>query len=178
MAAPAWASALSKSDKRNIERVQKCALSIILGSNYHCYENALSVLNLKRLDDRRINLCEKFAVKASKNDQHKNWFCLAEQSEPVNTRSEKPVLKYKEPKTRTGRFANSPIPYLTKLLNEKHAKTWSSTWWVKYVSSRLLSRMHFRRTNHIALIVSNLLMFHTALVCTVYYYYYYYKNKK
>ena len=123
MAAPAWASALSKSDKRNIERVQKCALSIILGSNYHCYENALSVLNLKRLDDRRINLCEKFAVKASKNDQHKNWFCLAEQSEPVNTRSEKPVLKYKEPKTRTGRFANSPIPYLTKLLNEKHAKT-------------------------------------------------------
>ena len=122
MAVAAWAAGLSKGESRQIERVQKCALSIILGPEYTTYENALDELDIKRLETRRIDISTKFASKAAKHERHQNWFCVAEPTIPVNTRSEKQNLMYKEPKSRTGRYKDSPIPYLTRLLNEKHAK--------------------------------------------------------
>ena len=36
-----------------IERVQKCALSLILGKKYINYDNALAILQLEKLCDRR-----------------------------------------------------------------------------------------------------------------------------
>ena len=46
-----WHSMLTDQNSRAIERVQKSALSVILGPSYLCYENALSQTGLKRLDE-------------------------------------------------------------------------------------------------------------------------------
>ena len=122
MAVPAWQSSLTIADKLKIERVQKAALHIILGSDYVSYPNALENVNLFTLEDRRIQLCLKFAQKAYKNPKHTNWF-------KVNRRVGK--TRQKQPLfcpvfSRTSRFDNSPISYMTKLLNKYGWRPW--TW--------------------------------------------------
>ena len=75
LAVPVWQPALTTQEKKQIERVQKCALNIILGSNYIDYKHALNQLECENLEERRMKLCEKFARKASKNLKYQNWFC-------------------------------------------------------------------------------------------------------
>ena len=113
-AAVVWAAGLTQADITNIERVQKSACSIILGSNYSSYEDALKKLKMKTLVERRKILCLKFAKKASLHPEHKKWF--VENHQIQNTRTKKPT--YKPVCARTDRFINSAIPYLTSLLNE------------------------------------------------------------
>ena len=98
-----------------VERVQKSALSIILGLKYRSYESALNKLNLETLSARRIRLCEKFAIKAQKHPKFTKWF------KPNNKKS---ITRSKEPKFcevyyRTERFRKSPISYLTRILNSQ-----------------------------------------------------------
>ena len=95
-----WHAGLTQVDSTNLERVQKAAFSIILGKEYICYENALNKLGMKRLDDRRLLLCTKFAKKAEKSQKFSAWFVKDEKV--VNTRSLPKNMK--EVKTRTTRF--------------------------------------------------------------------------
>ena len=90
-------------------------LYIAFGNAYHSYSDALEKMEMETLADRRTNLCKTFALKASKHSKHRNWFKLNEIN-GVDTRSTK--TKYKTPITRLSRFQNSPIPYLTSLLNK------------------------------------------------------------
>ena len=115
-AAPVWTSGITKENSIHIERVQKSALAVILGPDYSSYEEACSKLNVQTLSKRREQLCYSFALKASKHTEHKHWF--VENQEQVNTRSQKPC--FKPAHARTQRFQNSPIPYLTHLLNTNH----------------------------------------------------------
>ena len=62
-AVPAWHSLLTKSERYQIERVQKTALHMILGDGYTSYSDALALLELKSLDERRKDMCIKFAKK-------------------------------------------------------------------------------------------------------------------
>ena len=50
--APVWHSSLTKKNTRDLERVQKCALRIILGEKYSGYKNALKVIKLDSLEER------------------------------------------------------------------------------------------------------------------------------
>ena len=113
-AVPAWASSLKKYEVTQIERVQKAALAIIFTNRYKNYENALKLSGVNTLSVRRTEICLKFAKKAYNNPKYEHWFC--KNPADVNTRSEK--LFFKPVKYRTDRFKNSPISYLTKLLNE------------------------------------------------------------
>ena len=61
-AAPVFHSNLTRDQSRQIESTQKKVLAIILGSEYACYESALSKLRLERLDTRRIRLGYAFAL--------------------------------------------------------------------------------------------------------------------
>ena len=70
---------------------------------------------METLADRRTNLCKSFALKASKHPRHGAWF-KPNEVKGVDTRSIK--TKYATPITRLSRFKNSPIPYLTSLLNK------------------------------------------------------------
>ena len=114
-AAVVWHSGLTVANTTSIERVQKAALAIILGQSYICYSNALEVTSLERLDTRRVALCLKFARSSIKNPKFSNWF--VEDTNINNTRRLKKNLK--DVHTRTRRFRESTIPYLTQLLNEK-----------------------------------------------------------
>ena len=60
LAVPVWQPALTNHDRAQIERVQKTALSIILGKNYGSYRNALHIMEMETLEDRRKSLCLKF----------------------------------------------------------------------------------------------------------------------
>ena len=60
-----WHSGLTKKNRRDIERVQKSAVRVIIGKKYDSYKKILKELKLENLDTRREKLCLKFAKKLS-----------------------------------------------------------------------------------------------------------------
>ena len=94
---------------------------VILGDAYVTYDGATNILGLEKLSDRRLKLCLSFARKCETHPKYANWFHAAEEVLPpsMNTRSDKVSLqtKYKPVPCRTDRYKNSPIPFLTELLN-------------------------------------------------------------
>ena len=116
LAVPAWHSGLTQKQSADIERVQKVAVYIILsdcntGHSVFTYEMALVVLELEPLEVRREKLCLSFARKTLKS-RHSDMFV---QSGSHHDTREKPL--YYEPMARTKRYYNSPLNYLTRLLN-------------------------------------------------------------
>ena len=112
---PAWYYGITKQQSRDIERVQKSFLYIVLGSNYNGYTSSLEKVGLETLEQRRYKLCENFVKKASKDPKHKQWFDEYNQV-GAKTRSEK--TQYNTPLYRLERFHRNPIPYLAKILNK------------------------------------------------------------
>ena len=112
-AAPVWHSSLTGEDRLKLERVQKTAFHIILGKQYKSYNSALKITGSKTLFDRRRKICLKFAQKSLKNSKFKNWFKPT--SNETKTRQEK--LKFHNVHCRTDRYEDSPLSYLTGLLN-------------------------------------------------------------
>ena len=66
---PVWHSGLTSENAADLERVQKSACKIILQDKYIDYKNALSILEIDNLVDRRQELCLKFAEKCLKNEK-------------------------------------------------------------------------------------------------------------
>ena len=62
-----WSSSLTQENINDIVRVQKSALRIILDERYKTYQNALNLLNIDTLSNRREHLCLEFAKKCAKN---------------------------------------------------------------------------------------------------------------
>ena len=114
LAIPVWHSSLTQTNRISIERVQKSALQVILGPAYESYRYACLKLNLLTLEERRDNICKKFAEKAIKNPKHKKWFKVNK----LNERTRQKQTTYCNVFARTKRFENSPISYLTKILNK------------------------------------------------------------
>ena len=108
LAAPVWSSGITEAESKQLERVQKTAFAIILGKKYLSYRQALISLKMETLQERRISLCLSFAKKSQQNEKFTNWF---ESSDHLTPTTFQPVPY------RTKRFANSPLPYLTNLLN-------------------------------------------------------------
>ena len=67
-----WHSSLTQENTTAIERVQKSAFAVILGSRYESYDGACELLSMKKLSNRRDTLALKFATKASKHPIHKH----------------------------------------------------------------------------------------------------------
>ena len=82
----------------------------------------MNILGSETLDERRVKLCQKFARKALRNPKYANWFCPVYRVPGQNMRTRrcqtKSTFNLKPVHTRTYRFEKSPIPYMTKLLNE------------------------------------------------------------
>ena len=113
LAVPVWQSSITVQERCDIERVQRAALNIILGYRYSTYKEALQWFNIDSLEDRRVQLCSKFAHKAVKHDKFKNWFKVNHAR--TRTRQEQP--KYCHVRARLGRYQKSPLSYLTAILN-------------------------------------------------------------
>ena len=111
-----WHSSLTLENIQNLERIQKNALRIILQEKYQNYSNALSVVRLKSLHERRKDLCLRFAISCTRNNHTKAMFPLnpVSNSYDVKTRHRE---KYKVTQCKTKRFQSSAIPYMQNLLN-------------------------------------------------------------
>ena len=110
-----WNSALTKGNEKDIERVQKSALRLILKDKFTNYEDALITLNIKTLKERRKHLCAKFALKCLRQKKTRHMFKINIQQSQMNLRKKK---KLKETKAKTSRLKNSSIPYMEKLINK------------------------------------------------------------
>ena len=108
-----WNSSITKGEQLDIERVQKCALRIILKDKYLSYESSLKLCGLETLKARRNKLSLSFALKCVKNEATKNMFPVREI--PANTRFSE---KYIVTRSCTDRLTNSAIPFMQRLLNK------------------------------------------------------------
>ena len=110
-----WHSSLSQKCKDQLERVQKSALRIILGDQYINYKNALKVLNLQSLEERREFLCLKFAKKCLQVKKFRSMFPRKRQVHSMLKRdNDKFVIR----RTFTERHKKSAIPHMQRLLNK------------------------------------------------------------
>ena len=57
-----WHSSLTGRNRRDLERVQKAAVRVILGQNYSSYKNGLKELNLENLNKRREEILQGLRV--------------------------------------------------------------------------------------------------------------------
>ena len=110
---PIWNSGLNQSEVRDIEKIQKVALKIILGQNYNSYISACSHFGLQKLSVRRQEISTRFALNLYKSERCNEFFIPANRN--VNTRSDAPLLV--EEKCNTRRCYNAPHNYLTRLVN-------------------------------------------------------------
>ena len=110
---PVWNSSLIGEDIAKLERVQKIFLHISLGDQYHSYTFALKMSGLQKLSERRRKLCLGFAKKSLKHEKFTTWF--KPNTKQTVTRQAQP--KFCEVYRRTERFHNSPLSYLTRILN-------------------------------------------------------------
>ena len=116
LAVPAWHSALTQKQTASIERVQKVAVSIILsdpitGRCEYSYDMGLVILDIEPLEVRRFKLCKKFAKKTLKS-RHADIFSRNRNQHYTRLRPE-----FLSNKCNTERFYNSPVNYLTRILN-------------------------------------------------------------
>ena len=108
-----WHPNLTAYDRNRIERVQKSALSIILGQDYKSYNKALKHFKLDSLFIRREQLCKNFAFKNQRSAKFSKWFKL----NTKKTLTRGIPTKFCEVQARLQRYQRSPISYLTQLLN-------------------------------------------------------------
>ena len=113
-AAPVFTSMLSQKNKSDIERIQKIVFRILLSDNYISYTQACVSFNTTSLEQRREHLSLKFALSCLENPQHKNLF-KQRKTTFYNLRD---IKSFEVPFCNTTRYYNSPLPYLTRLLNE------------------------------------------------------------
>ena len=116
-----WAGSLTQENKEDLERTQKCFAKLILKKEYHdgqdkAYENALMKLNLQSLEQRRKELCLKFA-----KDSIKNGIL----NDILTEKKRKHEMVMRNPETfevlmsNTDRMRMSSIVYMQNLLNEE-----------------------------------------------------------
>ena len=108
-----WGSAITQSEAKSIERIQKCCLYLIFQEKYVSYDNALKLANLPKLEERRAQLSLKFALKCASNEKTKHMFPL----NPTDTHTRNPE-KFQVPFAHHNRLKKSAIPEMARQLNE------------------------------------------------------------
>ena len=109
-----WHSGLKRKENKDLERVQKAALRVILGEKYNSYKDALNVMKMDSLEMRRHYLCLKFAKQCIKNEKLKKMFPKNQNKHRMEKRSGE---KFLVNKAFTERYRRSAIPNMQRLLN-------------------------------------------------------------
>ena len=87
---------------------------IILGKRYTTYSDALNVLDIETLEDRRKSLCFKFAKKCLEVKKLKKLF---PKKLKMHDMSKRDFEYYKVNRTLTKRYLNSAVPQMQRILN-------------------------------------------------------------
>ena len=107
-----WSGGLTTRNKRDLERIQKIALKIIVPSMK--YKQALIYLNIEPLELRRKYLTLRFARNARNHLMLKHLFTLNQSKHRMKLRKQNIFINH----ANTARYMNSPTLYMQKLLNE------------------------------------------------------------
>ena len=113
-AAPVWHPGLTKLQTSALEKIQKRAMRIVLGAEL-TYTTALKEASIETLEERRHDLCTKFAEACVRSHIYSNVFPLNDTTHSMQLRTSR---TYKSINARTKRYQNSSIPFLTTCLNE------------------------------------------------------------
>ena len=113
MACRVWNSGLTQHEVRSPERVQRTAVAVFRGESHTSFREKLEYLKLKTLEERREDICLKFAIKSYKHPKFSFWF--TNNTNTGNTRSVRMPLVQIRGRTRS--YLKSPLPYLNDLLN-------------------------------------------------------------
>ena len=115
-AAPVWHASISKKEKSEIESIQKFAFKIILQNKYTNYYRACALFQTVTLEQRRQEICKRFAIKNLKSKN--SMFEIM----PTDQRLRNKSIKVKEYKCHTKQFQRSSIPYLATVINQSGLK--------------------------------------------------------
>ena len=110
---------LTISQSNSIEKMQKQVVKLAFG-----WEKSYSVIcaeqDIATLRQRRIDYIDRFVAKSIQNSRFKDsWFPLREEA-AYNLRERRP---YRETKSRTSRYYNSPLSYMRRRANVLHTET-------------------------------------------------------
>ena len=109
-----WSSSLTQENIDDLERTQKCFTKLILKEKYSTYSEALLLLNMETLENRRSKLLLQFAEKCLKNYKFSNLF-------PTNQKTGlRKSEKYKVGFCNTERMRRSSIIQMQHQLNTEH----------------------------------------------------------
>ena len=108
---------MTEENIHDLERIQKSACKLILQDSYKSYDNALKLLDLENLEDRRESLCLQFARKCLKNDKMKHLFPKNLKTHNMQTRY---TEEFEKEHLNTERLRDSPIIYMQRLLNDEN----------------------------------------------------------
>ena len=112
-----WHPSITKKQSKTIERIQKRACRTILGRKYHSYSDALSMCDLDSLEERREHHSLKFAKGLDHNVRTEHLLPpRRNECHSFNLRNSSAIS---QPRFRTKRFFNSPVPYYVRLLNNE-----------------------------------------------------------
>ena len=112
----------------DLERTQKSFVKLILPNKYKTgdnksYENALLILNIQTLEERKKQLCLQFAKDSIKNNKLKDLFPENEKKHKMDQRYQE---KYKVSFANRDRMRKSSIIYMQQLLNEEHKQNFKT----------------------------------------------------
>ena len=115
-AAPVWHSGITKKQRSEIESVQKISFKLILQHSYTTYSDACAYFQTETLEQRRHDICKRFAIKnlLSDNSMFENI--------PTDNRLRKQTIKVKEYKCHTRQYQRSSLPYLAQVVNQAGLK--------------------------------------------------------
>ena len=113
LAVPVWNFGLTLEQSMEIERVQKAAISVILGLQYTTYDEALEKTRLERLSSRRRKICSKYITKNMNSDQP-----LLEKVNKKSHFTRSNPGRVIEFQCRTKTFYDSSLPSLARLYNQ------------------------------------------------------------
>ena len=81
-----WGTSPTQENGEDLERTQKTFAKLVLKEKYKNYENALNLLDLDSLEERRKKMCLKFAKNGIKNKTLNDLFPINEKMHQMKTR--------------------------------------------------------------------------------------------
>ena len=113
-ASPAWSSSLNLTQKKMLEKVQKRALKISLGTSYTTYEHALTAANLTKLEVYHNLMLREFGDKILSSERHRRLLPATLPTPHYPTRHANSITPSRPD---TERYKNSPIVTIVRMLN-------------------------------------------------------------
>ena len=99
-----WHRNLTFENETDLERVQKSAFRLILGNRYISYKNAIDILEMETLKDRRETLFRRFAIKSLEVEQMKT---ILKENTNIHTMETRNKEKYHIFNSNTERYKKS-----------------------------------------------------------------------